>query len=272
MPELPEVEVIVRELRKKVLNEEIVDIKVHWPKSLVTDGLARRSVCSTIKSVRRYGKFIIFQLDHLYMLVHLRMTGRLIVSNAGRFDKAQLRVQLKFRSGKSLLFYDTRKFGRVYLTADANMFLGSLGVDALDTRFSAKNFKVLLGNKTGIIKPFLLDQRQLAGLGNIYADESLFRAGVHPQRRISSLSVKEMERLYRAIRRVLLESIKHMGTTLADYRTTGGESGRNQNYLRVYGREQNPCVRCKNPIEKKWIGGRGTHFCPVCQPLRTVRT
>jgi formamidopyrimidine-DNA glycosylase len=271
MPELPEVEVIVRELRQKVLHEEIVNIKVHWPKSLVTDGQARRSICGTIKAVRRYGKFIIFQLDHLYLLVHLRMTGRLIVSSAERFDKAQLRVHFKFRSGRSLLFYDTRKFGRVYLTADANKFLGSLGVDALAAQFSLKNFKMLLRNKTGIIKPFLLDQHQLAGLGNIYADESLFRSGIHPQRRISSLSEKELERLYRAIRRILPEAIKHMGTTLADYRTTDGESGRNQKYLKVYGREQNPCVRCKNPVEKKWIGGRGTHYCPVCQPLKKVR-
>jgi formamidopyrimidine-DNA glycosylase len=272
MPELPEVEVIVRELRQKVLNEEIVDIKVHWPKSLVANGITRRSACSAIRAVRRYGKFIIFQLDHLDMLVHLRMTGRLIVSNKQKFDKAQLRVHFRFKSGKSLLFYDTRKFGRVYLATDADRFLESLGVDALNAQFSSKNFKALLRNKTGTIKPFLLDQRQLAGLGNIYADESLFRAGIHPQRQISSMSEKEQERLYRAIRRILQKAIKNMGTTLADYRTTGGESGRNQNYLKVYGREQNPCVRCKNPVEKKWIGGRGTHYCPVCQPLKTART
>jgi formamidopyrimidine-DNA glycosylase len=270
MPELPEVEVVVRELRQRVLNEEIVDIIVRWKKSFVTDGKVR-PVFGTIRAIRRFGKFIILQLDQFYLLVHLRMTGRLIVNTTGNYNRSHLQVQFKFRSGQSLLFYDTRKFGRVYLTADVNKFLQPLGVDALDIKFSPRDFKVLLDHKKGSIKPFLLDQSRLAGLGNIYTDESLFRARIHPQRRIDTLSVHEIGRLYRAIRKTLQDAISHMGTTLVDYRTPAGEPGQNRRFLKVYGREQDPCFRCKNPIEKKWIGGRGTHFCPVCQPLNKTR-
>jgi formamidopyrimidine-DNA glycosylase len=199
--------------------------------------------------------------------VHLRMTGRLIVSATNNFDRAHLQIFFRFKSGKSLLFYDTRKFGRIYLTVDLKKFLIRLGVDALDQKFSEFDFMRLLKNKKGIIKSFLLDQHQLAGLGNIYADESLFQARIHPRRRIHTLSAKETRLLYRSIRKTLTGALEHMGTTLADYRTPSGKKGRNQKFLKVYDREQKPCFRCKNLVEKIWIGGRGTHFCPNCQPL-----
>jgi formamidopyrimidine-DNA glycosylase len=266
MPELPEVEVIVRELRREVLAEEIAGIKLYWKKCLVTNGHPW-PLYQTIQAVDRNGKFIIFDLEHLYLLIHLRMSGRLIFWKTGNFDRSHLRMCLQFRSGNSLLFYDTRKFGRIYLTADRQQFLGRLGTDALDQRFSEQDFIRLLNNKKGVIKTFLLDQHHLAGLGNIYADESLFRARIHPRRSVDSLSVIEVKQLYRAIRKTLNSALLHMGTTLADYRTPSGGEGRNQKFLKVYDREQKPCFRCKNPIEKERIGGRGTHFCPVCQPL-----
>jgi formamidopyrimidine-DNA glycosylase len=267
MPELPEVEVIVRELRRQVLAEEITDIKVYWKKCFVADRNPW-PIFHKIKAIDRYGKFIIFQLDHIHLLVHLRMTGKLIICHTNNFDRSHLRVRFQFRSGKSLLFYDTRKFGRIYLSGDRQKFLARLGVDALDKRFTADDFINLLKNKKSSIKPFLLDQHRLAGLGNIYADESLFRARIHPRSRIGALSETEVRRLYRAIRKTLSGAIDHMGTTLSDYRTPGGMEGRNQKFLKVYAREQKPCFRCKNLVEKIRIGNRGTHFCPVCQPLK----
>jgi formamidopyrimidine-DNA glycosylase len=267
MPELPEVEVIVRELRQTVMNEEITDIKVLWKKSLVRHH-DHQPVFAEIKDIRRYGKFIILQVGHVFLLVHLRMSGKLIVHQGGPFSRKHLRVYITFRSGKSLLFYDPRKFGRMYLTADAQQFLSPLGMDALDPGFSGREFARLLAGKNSRIKSFLLDQHHLAGLGNIYTDECLYRAGVHPQTRISNLSEREVALLFRAIKKTLQGAIEHMGTTLADYRTAEGKKGRHQRFLKVYDREQKPCFRCKNPVEKKWINGRGTHFCPVCQPLK----
>ena len=267
MPELPEVEVIVRELREKILGEELSDIQIYWKKTFVSDGYPL-PVFNTIHAVNRRGKFIIIRLNQLFLIIHLRMTGKLIVSDTVPVDRKHLQVQFIFKSGKALLFYDPRKFGRIYLTPDPEEFFSNLGVDAIDPQFSKHDFTRMLSRKKGSIKPFLLDQHHLAGLGNIYVDESLFRARIHPETSIRALSVHESSQLYQAIRKTLNGAIAHMGTTLADYRTPDGNSGRHQNFLKVYDREHETCFRCKSVIVKKRVGGRGTHFCPGCQPLK----
>lgn len=267
MPELPEVEVIVRELREKIQGEEISDIRVHWKKTLASDGNPI-PLREKIQSVDRRGKFIIIRLSRASLIIHLRMTGKLITGDTVSAEPKHLQVQFRFTSGRVLSFYDPRKFGRIYLTNDPERFFSGLGRDALDPAFSQQDFMDLLYNRKGSIKPFLLDQHRLAGLGNIYADESLFRARIHPETGIRDLTVQESRQLYRAIRKTLSGAITHMGTTLSDYRTTTGDSGRHQNFLKVYDREQQACFRCKTSIQKKWVGGRGTHFCPACQPLK----
>jgi formamidopyrimidine-DNA glycosylase len=267
MPELPEVEIIVRELREKIPGEELADIRINWKKTFISNGFPL-PVRETIHSIDRRGKNIIIQLSRWYLIIHLRMTGKLIVSDTVPADRNHLQVEFLFKSGRVLSFYDPRKFGRIYLTADPEKFFSGLGIDALDPGFSTQDFRQLLDRKKGSIKPFLLDQHHLAGLGNIYADESLFRARIHPETSIRDLSVHESMQLYQAIRKTLGGAISHMGTTLVDYRTTAGNTGRHQNFLKVYDREQQACFRCKTIIEKKWVGGRGTHFCPACQPLK----
>ena len=168
-------------------------------------------------------------------------------------------------SGKHLLFYDLRKFGRMYLTAQPESILKNIGIDALDKAFTPKYFTSLLLGKKIKVKSFLLNQRFVAGLGNIYIDESLFRAGIHPETSLADLSLEKAKYLYHAIKDVLTESIRRMGTTISNYRTTGGGFGENQNFLRVYKRENEPCYTCGSPIMKIKINSRGTHFCSICQ-------
>jgi formamidopyrimidine-DNA glycosylase len=264
MPELPEVETIVRELRQKICGEVFRDVELLWQKSFEsTDGLSIMN--QTIKAIGRKGKYIIFDLSDGFLITHLRMTGQLIVKEMPPEELKHLRIIFRMQSEKYLLFYDLRKFGRIILTNDPQRVLVNTGPDALDTRFSTGYIHHQTRGKTQSIKSFLLDQRNIAGLGNIYIDESLFRAGLHPQSRAGGLTVKQVDRLYASIRHVLNAAMSRMGTTISDYRTTGGGFGENQHHLFVYGREGMTCLQCKMVIRKIKHGGRGTHFCPQCQ-------
>ena len=264
MPELPEVETIVRELRALISFEVFSEIKAIWPGSLVAeDDLLLEK--KQIKNIGRRGKFIIFELDRGYLLTHLRMTGQLIVQKSYPVDIKHLRVIFKFKSGKYLLFYDLRKFGRIYLTTQPEIVLQNIGIDALDENFDLNYFRKLVKGKSTIVKSFLLDQKNIAGFGNIYIDECLFQARIHPETKLSNLSNIKIGRLYYESRQVLLDAIGRMGTTISDYKTTGGGFGTNQNYLNVYQRKGLPCFKCKTIISKSRINGRGTHYCPKCQ-------
>ncbi len=275
MPELPEVETVTRKLRSALVGATIVGVTVYWVRSVVPpdpDAFARRVVGERIVGVGRRGKWVRLGLgsgDSL--LIHLRMTGQLILREERPADDRHLRVLFGLADGWWICFFDQRKFGRIVLTADPQVVVGDLGPEPLGEDFTAARFEEMLARRRGRIKPLLLNQRFLVGLGNIYTDEALWRAGVHPLRPADSLTPDEVSDLHRAIRAVLGEAIARGGTSLADtaYRQPDGQLGAFGGLLAVYGRAGEACPRCGAEIERIRVGQRGTHVCPRCQPHPT---
>ncbi len=267
MPELPEVETIRRDLEPLILGSTIVGVELFWPGSIARPAAhAFEDLVTgrTILRLERRGKYLIFVLSGGWnLIVHLAMTGRLLVDR-GEMDK-HTRALFHLEDGHNLLFVNMRKFGRLYLVKDAEEVVGRLGPEPLAAEFTPQLLAHLLANRRGALKPLLLNQRFLAGLGNIYADEALFVAGLHPQRRADTLNPEEVRRLYRAIRLVLKEGLKDGGTTLEAYRRPNEEKGRHQERLQVFRRTGGPCLRCEGTIERIVLVGRGTYFCPRCQ-------
>ena len=263
MPELPEVETVVRGLQTTVLGETIVDIEVPWEKALLPDDAYDALVGQTIKHVTRRAKFIVFELEKGALITHLRMTGKLTPA----FPEKHVTVILHFSSGNSLYFQDMRKFGRMVYTTDPSGFLAHLGPEPLDDSFTASDFYHMLQNKSRFIKPLLLDQTFLAGLGNIYVDEALFQAGIQPLSNSSAIPQVRADRLHAAIRSILEDSIRAQGTTVVNFSHGDDQSGSYQAALQVYGRANEPCLICDQAITKIKVGQRGTHFCENCQKL-----
>ena len=265
MPELPEVEVVRSELNSKIIHQKIIEIQNYWHKTFVNHCDASPENKKIIKT-DRIGKYIIFELEQNYLIIHLRMTGQLIYTQKNGFSKDHLRTSIIMQSGDYLNFYDSRKFGRIYHVCDLNTFFSNVGIDALSRDFDIKLFKNMLKSKKRGIKSFLLDQKNIAGLGNIYIDECLFLTGIHPNMHTDKIANSIAEKLFKNIKKILNLAIQNMGTTISDYRTTGGGFGTNQNYLKVYGRQDEPCFNCQTKIVKIRINSRGTHYCPRCQP------
>lgn len=273
MPEMPEVETIVRVLRGWLVGETVSDVQVRWARSIAIPAASEfvdTLVGHTATDVARRGKFIIISLPPKFLLVHLRMTGRLLACDQPDdsivWDK-HVHVVIHFASGRALCFRDVRKFGRLYLVDHAEDIVGDLGPEPLSDEFTSCSLRALLQGRRRQIKPMLLDQRVLAGLGNIYVDESLWEAGIHPLRQAHTLTDDEIMHLHTRMRNVLNQAIINRGTTLRDYRDPQNEAGENQWVLAVYARQGRPCKRCGHIIERSRVGGRGTHYCPVCQPL-----
>jgi formamidopyrimidine-DNA glycosylase len=213
--------------------------------------------------VGRRGKFIVFELDpsDRTLLIHLRMSGRLAVVSADAPPDPYAHTVLTLDNNHELRFSDTRKFGQLYLLADPEEILGKLGPEPLSDEFTPAWLTEALARRRRAIKPLLLEQSFVAGLGNIYTDEVLFRAAVDPRRPANTLTECEVERLHESIRAVLQEAIDHQGTSLDWVYPEGGMQER----LLVYGRTGEPCVCCETPVERIVLGQRGTHFCPSCQ-------
>ena len=265
MPELPEVETIVRGLRGPLRGRLFVDVQVHWERMVQAPLPEFRARLSgqRIEEVHRRGKYLVFRLsggDSL--LIHLKMTGDLLVLSATDPLHPHDRVVFDLDNGHQLRFRDMRKFGRVYLTRDASQVVGQLGPEPLEEGFSEEDFLALFDRRSGRIKSLLLDQGFIAGLGNIYADEALFLAGIQPLRRSDTLGGEDKRRLYQAIRHVLSVAIEHKGTSLADKTYRGG---RYQQQFLVYAREEQPCPVCGAPIRRIRLGQRSAHFCSSCQ-------
>ena len=276
MPELPEVETIVRELRSQIQGKTILDAHADWPRTIAyppedIERFRTEVRGRLIADAWRRAKFVVLELAQDgrpwgACLIHLRMSGRLHLEPLGQ-DK-HLRVRFDLSEGTQLYFYNMRKFGRIWLVRDAEAVLGDLGPEPLGNSFTSHLFGALLRKRRGMLKPLLLDQRFIAGLGNIYVDESLFRAGLHPQRTADTLQEADILRLHGAIRSVLQQAIDHHGTTFDGvFVRPQGQEGRQQEGLEVYGQTSLPCSRCGTPIERIVVGGRGTHFCPHCQPV-----
>jgi formamidopyrimidine-DNA glycosylase len=276
MPELPEVETVRRSLVDRVIGRRIMSIHVgDFPGVLGGDRLEdvqARLAGRIIQGVRRRAKYLIVDLDDgTAIVIHLRMTGRLSAVPHGEPSLRFERLAIELDGGLDLRFSDQRKFGRViHMHGDDLQRLEQrLGLEPLTREFSAAWLQEKLGRRKGKIKAVLLDQNLIGGLGNIYADESLFRAGIHPERPANTLSGEEVRRLHRAIRGVLRSAIDGRGTTLSDFADADGNAGRYGRKLLVYGRGgKGLCPRCGTPLVRTVIGGRGTSFCPQCQPFQ----
>jgi len=273
MPELPEVEAVVRGLNASLTGCTVRRVIIRWPGSVGAPDptlFAQRLVDRTVTSVNRRGKWIVIDLsDGQALLVHLRMTGQLLLEEAECSEDKYTRVIIYLDSGRRLRFSDMRKFGRLILTRNPGAVLGRLGPEPLADDFTAERFEGMLARRRGRIKSLLLNQRFLAGLGNIYVNEALWRAHIHPLRSADSLSSEEVEELHRAIRSVLRAAIMEGGTTLenGNFRQVNGEAGEFASQLLVYGRGGEACGCCGTPIKRMKVGQRGTYFCPECQPL-----
>jgi len=270
MPELPEVETIARKLRSHLLGKTIKEADLRWSRTLAFPSpkkFKEQIKGQEIKEVTRRAKFFILHLSDFSLLIHLRMSGDLLIKDSkigpAKHDRLILRLLSADEGQSNLVFNDTRKFGRVWLIEDPEEVLGRLGPEPLSKRFTPQWLYTALHNKHRQLKPLLLDQTFLAGLGNIYTDESLNVAKLHPLAASDSVTTQQAEALHKAIRKVLKEGIRRNGASF-DWVYRGGEF---QNYFRVYDRVGKPCPTCGTIIERIIVGQRSTHFCPNCQIL-----
>jgi len=271
MPELPEVETIRISLEPKLTGRTITGVSIELPKMIqnpAPEELESLLRGRTITGVDRRGKYLLIRLEgESTLAIHLRMTGQLTVEDADFPPGKATYFKVHLDNDTELRFNDQRKFGKVFYfdSKEIPASLSRLGPEPLSDEFTPERLKQIFARHQLAVKKALLNQEMIAGIGNIYADEALFSAGLHPARLVNSLTDAELEALYHAIRQVLTESIRHRGTTKRDYRDGEGQPGSHQDYLRVYGRKGEPCTVCGAPIAKMMFGGRGTHFCPICQ-------
>lgn len=279
MPELPEVETIARTLRPNLVGATILEADLRWARTLASPSARKfkEQICGqTIIEVGRRAKFLNLQLSSFNLFVHLRMSGDLYIKEADYIPEKHDRLVLNLTPGplpakeggmageKKLVFNDTRKFGRVWLTGDPETVIGHLGPEPFSDEFTPDWLYENLHKRNRQLKPLLLDQSFLAGMGNIYTDEALHMAKLHPLAASASVKRDHAGRLHEAIRSVLGEGIRRNGASI-DWVYRGGEF---QNYFRVYDREGQPCPVCGTKVQRLVVGQRGTHICPKCQKMR----
>ncbi len=266
MPELPEVETIARGLDARLRGRRVSGVEISWPRAVDAASIALDALAGeTVGRVRRAGKFIVLEFGSGRKLaVHLRMTGRLIFSTRIA-DLPYTRVRLSFEDGSQLAFADARKFGRLRVFDGNAQRALRLGVDALSVELTECTLRTFLRRRKTPIKVWLLDQRHLSGVGNIYACEALYHAGVRPKKRAASLTAAQRRRLLASLRTVLRKAIHHRGASVDDYVDVEGKQGGFQKLLAVYGRAGLPCRRCGTSIKRIVLAQRGTFYCPACQ-------
>ncbi|RFU70727.1 DNA-formamidopyrimidine glycosylase [Peribacillus saganii] len=275
MPELPEVETIRRTLEQLVVGKTIKEVAVFWPKIIKMPEQAEQFQDAlkgqTIHAIGRRGKFLIFHLDAYAMVSHLRMEGKYGLHKKDEEYDKHTHVIFSFTDGTELRYRDVRKFGTMHLFSKGdelmNLPLQHLGPEPLSDEFTVQHLMDRLARTNRKIKPVLLDQSVVVGIGNIYVDEALFRAGIHPERIASTLTEAEITRLHQEIIATLSEAVEKGGSTIRSYVNSQGQIGMFQLELLVYGRKGETCNKCGTPLEKLVVGGRGTHICPACQPL-----
>ena len=285
MPELPEVETIRRDLSAKIINKKFKAVAVRKPKIIrgAVASFKRRLLGRRLKNIDRVGKLLIFNLDAgLNLLIHLKMTGQLIHQKrneltAGGHSQTGMAITnlpnqyshviFTLSDNSELFFNDLRQFGYLKLTDSIRLkkIIAAFGLNPLTSAFTPSTLAALIQNRRAPIKSILLNQNLIAGIGNIYADESCFLAGIKPSRLASSLSARETDALVCSIKSVLSKSIKYRGTTFNNFRDASGRRGDFLKYLKVYKKTGQPCSLCATPVQKIKISGRGTHFCPSCQ-------
>jgi formamidopyrimidine-DNA glycosylase len=282
MPELPEVETVVRGLRASLPGHAILDIRIGKADFIDDpDALTEKLPEARIVDISRLGKFVCIELTRgsraadarLYLIIHLGMTGQLTVRHFSDPVAPHTHCFFALDDGRELRYTDIRRFGRILLISESMIavFRSRLGCEPLATTLS--EFRARIGSRRARIKALLLDQSVLCGVGNIYADESLFRASIHPARIAARLTPAQLATLYRAVRKVLTAAIRSRGSSISDYVDSDGNRGEFQLQHRVYRREGKPCVRCGGKIRRVIVAGRSSYFCPRCQrPPRTHRS
>jgi formamidopyrimidine-DNA glycosylase len=282
MPELPEVETVVRGLRASLPGRTILDVRL-GKTDFIDDpvALGERLPGSRILGVTRLGKFISIDLvpggvasdtaERLYLVVHLGMTGQLMTRLAGDPVLPHTHVFFGLDDGRELRYTDVRRFGRMLLVPESKIavFRERLGAEPLE--ITLKEFCARFGSRGARVKALLLDQGILRGVGNIYADESLFRARIHPARIARTLTQAQLATLHQSVRKILTDAIRLRGSSVSDYVDSDGNRGEFQLRHRVYQREGKPCVRCREKIRRVIVAGRSSHFCPRCQPAPRLR-
>jgi len=273
VPELPEVETVRRTLAGLVRGKTIDAVEVRWTNIIKRpaepEEFARLLVGQTIQSIGRRGKFLLFHLDDCVMVSHLRMEGKYGLHRNGEPLDKHVHVIFRFTDGSELRYRDVRKFGTMHLFKPGEELtelpLRQLGPEPFSSEFTAGYLRERLKKTNRSVKTALLDQRTVVGLGNIYVDEALFRAGIHPETTANKLTKKQTVLLHEEIVQTLKEAVEAGGSTVRSYINSQGEIGMFQLKLFVYGRKDEPCKKCGSPIEKTVVGGRGTHFCIKCQ-------
>ncbi|MBS0272786.1 MAG: DNA-formamidopyrimidine glycosylase [Proteobacteria bacterium] len=275
MPELPEVHTILQDLKQAgLLGCSIQKVLLYWPKTVAQP--AASLFCRLLRhkqiiGLDRRGKYLILSLSQgYYLCIHLRMTGRLLLVDQATPEAPHVRLRLELDRGKALDYHDTRKFGRWHLTKNLEEVVGKIGPEPLSPNFTFENFWNRLHPRSRALKPLLLDQTFLAGLGNIYVDEALWQAQLHPLQSAHQLTLEQARHLYQAIRYVLKRGIESQGTTLgtgrSNYYRLDGTRGEHQTLLNIFRRTGEPCPRCGHLIERLVVAQRSTHICPYCQP------
>jgi formamidopyrimidine-DNA glycosylase len=279
MPELPEVETVRRTLNELVIGKKIDHVTVHL-KRIIQKPEEIGEFClllaeQTIQSVERRGKFLRFLMDDYTLVSHLRMEGRYGVYDGEEPLELHTHVVFHFTDGSELRYKDVRQFGTMHLFPKGRDLeeqpLKKLGLEPLEEGFNLAAFRAKIAHRTTKIKPLLLNQEYIVGIGNIYVDESLYLAGIHPEREANSLSAKELAALHAAIVKTLSEAVAAGGSSIKSFVNGQGEIGMFQHQFKMYGRKEQPCYSCGQPIEKSVVAGRGTHYCPKCQPLKHTK-
>ena len=271
MPELPEVETVRRGLEQLILGKKISNIEIHYPKMIKTDleQFQKEMPGQVIQSMGRRGKYLLFYLDDKVLISHLRMEGKYFYYPDQVPERKHAHVLIHFEDGETLVYEDVRKFGTMELLApellEAYFISKKLGPEPTEQDFDLGRFKLALKKSKKPIKSHLLDQSLVVGLGNIYVDEVLWRAKVHPSRTSNSLSSQEARKVHDETIKVLGQAVEKGGSTIRTYTNAFGEDGTMQEFHQVYDKTGQACSRCGAIVEKIQLGGRGTHFCPKCQ-------
>ena len=271
MPELPDVEATRRYLvAQDIVGRSFTGVTLHWPRAVrepSPEQFRRLLIGKTVKDVGRRAKFLLFELDHGTLVLHLRMTGSLLLVPESVVTHPLTRTQFDLDDGRRLLFVDGRKLGAMRLVEDTSSLLGRLGPEPLESGFTPPVLAERLKGRSAPIKPLLLEQGLIAGIGNIYADEVLFASGIHPMRRASDITLKEIERLHGVIQKILSEATDRL-TGMLPIAAPPTESAEGAKILLVPGNEGAPCRRCGTAVRRQVIRGRSAYFCPGCQPAR----
>lgn len=269
MPELPEVETVRRVLQENLISKRILDIKSNYPKMVEDDFLYFKNTLlnKTFSDITRKGKYLIFHLDDIYLISHLRMEGKFFYVKTNTLFNEHIHMEFLLSNGYSLLYQDVRKFGRMTLKNEEDLYttlpLSKLALDANDPSFNYFDLYNVLQSKKKSIKESLLDQSVIAGLGNIYVDEVLFKCSLFPLLPSKNVTLNDAKNILLYSQEVLNQAIKNKGTTIRSYTSSLNVIGNYQNFLNVHTKDI--CMICNTKIEKIKVGGRGTYYCPLCQ-------